>query len=442
MYYSQNPQNAENYKPSFFQKNQKVIKIVAIISVAVFAILAVIGACVGCFYAGKHSSELPIANEVFNLINKYYYKDIPKDQLDRWSSIGLTETLDQFSGISYVSTAPTKQFGFSFKSDSYNNHIVTSISTNSPAEKAGLQRGDILLAVGNETEGYKSVVGLNRDLLNSNDFLGKGATQDIQVKVKKSDGAEKTITMRKSIFTSSEASYVNFDNKVGYIKLNSFTGTAAEDFVSCVNEFKADKNTKLILDLRDNGGGSTDILSKIASYLIHDNKDLSNGLGIIKLDSEKTKESVTYTAEGNNWLGAGLNGAFKLAVLVNENSASASEALLGAINYYCGNVVNKYKDELVVIGSPTYGKGIAQQTFPLKTTPDMVISMTVGYFKVPIISNGKQDWKSYHGESMIPDKEIPKFSSFLNFKENDYASYYNNNLKDEEAVKLAVAALA
>ncbi len=446
-----NPQNEDKNRFSFFQRNQSSVKIVAVIALAVLTLLIIIGACVGCYYAGRKAqyldninAELPIANEVYTLIKKYYYKDITKEQFEEWASIGLANTMDQFSGLSYSSTLPSMQFGFSFKSDSYNNHIISEVSEGSPAKLAGLQRGDILLSVDD-----KSVVGLNKDVMNTADFFGKGAVQTVKIKVKKSDGSEKEYNVKKSFFNSKEASYIDFGDGVGYIKLNSFTGTAAEDFVSCADAFKKNGNSKLILDLRDNGGGSTNILSVIASYLIHyGDKDESNGLEIIRLKSEKTQETISYTAEGNNWLGKGMNGNFKLAVLVNENSASASEALLGAIKYYCGNDVNRYKDELVVIGSPTYGKGIAQQTFELTTTKDYVLSMTVGYFYVPIVENGKQDWKTFHGVSMNTTEgyEIEKFSSFIDFKQESegkstYLNYYNNNIKSEKAVEMALNAL-
>lgn len=442
----QNPQNEDKYRPSFFQRNSGRVKIVATICVCIATLLIIIGACIGCYYAGKKSSyinninsELPIANEVYTLIKKYYYKDITKEDFEQWASIGLTQTMDQFSGISYSSTLPTLAFGFSFKTDSYSNHIVTEVSDNSPAEKAGLTRGDLLIAVNGE-----SVVGLNRDVLSGEKFLGNPSSI-AEVTVKKSDGTEKELIMRKSIVQGSEAHYINFGNGIGYIKLDSFTGTADKDFVNCANAFKQNGNTKLILDLRDNGGGSTDILSLIASYLVHDDNDKSNGLGIIQLDSAKTNETITYSATGDNWLGKGMNGAFKLAVLVNENSASASEALLGAIKFYCGNEVSKYKNELVVIGTPTYGKGIAQQTFQLSTTPSFLLSMTVGYFKVPIMNNGKQGWKSYHGEPMDVSEgyKINKFTSEIDYTKNNlYLEYYNNDLMQEKAIIKALEALA
>lgn len=473
------PHNDDRHKPSFFQKNQNNVRVVAMVSLALIVLLLLIGACLGCYFAGKNSAlnnnmndELAIANEVYTLIKKYYYKDITKEEFNKWASIGLANVMDQFSGLSYASALPSLQYGFRIKNDSYNNHIITEISHSSganlsPAESAvgsyvdgtdgnvKLERGDILVSIDG-----KSVQGLTSDAMNGSEFFGKGdLLSSIELVVEKSNGKKAKFQLKKSIFATKEASYLDIDSykqsqtgqssntNIGYIKLNSFTGSAATDFANCANAFKANGNTKLILDLRDNGGGSTSILSDIASYIIHDKNGKSNGLGIIRLKSEKTNETSVYSANGNNWLGFDKNDSlipnYKLVVLVNENSASASEALLGAINYYC--------DEAIVIGSPTYGKGIAQQTFKLSSTSDYLLSMTVGYFEVPVANN---KWQTFHGKSMMPSKDeylIAKFSEYLDFTAKDssiddrdlplYAKYYNNNILNETALIMAINAL-
>ena len=434
------PQSGDLNKPSFFSnKNNRII---AIVVLAVLGLSIIIGACVGCYFAGKNDSytkmlneELTISNEIYDLIKRNYYKDITREEFDFYASLGLSNAMDQFSGLAYASSVPTARFGITQKSDSYNNHIITEVSVGSPAGNAigsyvdgssgvvKLERGDLIVEVDNQ-----SVEGLTNDVLNGDEFLGK---LFVNLKVKKSNGKIASFNIKKSYFESKEAFYSNLGNGIGYIKLHSFTGTAKEDFISCANQFKSNANNKLILDLRDNGGGSTDILSAIASYIIHDKNGESNGLEIIKLKSEKSQKVSTYTAEGDNWLGAGKSN-YKLAVLVNENSASASEALLGAIKFYC--------PEATIIGSPTYGKGIAQQAFALKSTPNYYISMTVGYFYVPVNKNGKLEWISYHGTPMVVSTgyEIESIPT-LNFYSNDlYKEYYNNDFKEENAVKKAI----
>ena len=114
--------------------------------------------------------------------------------------------------------------------------------------------------------------------------------------------------------------------------------------------------------------------------------------------------------------------------------------MLGAIKYYC--------PEATIIGSPTYGKGIAQQTFDLTTTKEYVLSMTVGYFYVPV---GANDWETFHGRSMMPSSDkytIGKFADLIDFTAEDenniklYTKYYNNDLTKEAAVEMAMSVLA
>lgn len=459
---STNPHNVDNNSP--YRMKKDTVKIVTVVIVAILSLLIVIGGCLGCYFAGRNAErlsnfkdDLAIANEVYSLIKEYYYQDISKEDFNKWAAIGLSSTMDKYSGLSYTSVIPALQFGISIKSDSYNNHIISAISHSAdtskptPAESAkglisgqsspvSLERGDILVSVGG-----KSVEGLTTDALNGEEFFGKATLTDaIDLVVRKSNGKEAHFTLRKSLFLTKEASYKDMGNGIGYIKLNSFTGSADEDFVECAELFKRNGNSRLILDLRDNGGGSTNILSVIASYLIHNDEGNSNGLGVIKLKSNKTQKVTTYTATGNNWLGLDSAGKkipnYKLAVLINENSASASEALLGAIKYYC--------PEATIIGSPTYGKGIAQQTFDLTTTKEYVLSMTVGYFYVPV---GANNWETFHGRSIMPSSDkytIGKFADLIDFTAEDenniklYTKYYNNDLTKEAAVEMAMSVLA
>ena len=283
---STNPHNVDNNSP--YRMKKDTVKIITIVIVAILSLLIVIGGCLGCYFAGRNAErlsnfkdDLAIANEVYSLIKEYYYQDISKEDFNKWAAIGLSSTMDKYSGLSYTSVIPALQFGISIKSDSYNNHIISAISHSSdstkptPAESAkglisgqnspvSLERGDILVSVGG-----KSVEGLTTDALNGEEFFGKATLTDaIDLVVRKSNGKEAHFTLRKSLFLTKEASYKDMGNGIGYIKLNSFTGSADEDFVECANLFKSNGNSRLILDLRDNGGGSTNILSVIASYLI------------------------------------------------------------------------------------------------------------------------------------------------------------------------------
>lgn len=441
-----NPQKEDLYtKFPFLNTKHNYVKIIAIVLAVVLTLSLVVGVGIGCYFAGMKTQfqsninkELALADEVYDLINRYYYKDISKDEFNKYAALGLSSVMDQYSGLSLKYSPETTKIGIHIISDSYNNHIISNVSIGSPAynavgtfvdengvstgssTSAKMQRGDLLYSI-------NGVIfqGLSIDKLNDLQLLGKGRAEII---VKKSNDSYAKFDIAKTIFESKQAHYEDFGNGIGYIKLDSFTGSAAEDFVACANLFAKGSNEKLILDLRDNGGGSSDILETIGSYILHDSRGNSDDLPIIRLKMQKTGEVVTYNTKGNNWLGKNKTN-YQLVVLINGGSASASEALLGAIKYYC--------KEAIIIGSESYGKGIAQQTFELKNGP-YYLSMTVGNFYVPTQGAEGIKWTTFHGKPMrVTDGFDVGALSGYDYSKN-YKNYYNNVLKNEIAVSRAI----
>lgn len=196
----ENPQKREfKGKNSFFQN--KYLRIVAVILFIVLLLTIVIGVSVGCYYAGIRTQlqsninqELALGNEVYDLVNKYYYKDISKDDFNKYAALGIASVMDQYSGLSLAYTIETARWGINIKNDSYDNHIVTNVLVGSAVDTASgvkidsdgnevrdgkvykIQRGDILYNING-----KNVQGLNNDQLNGADFLGKNNC-DIVVK--------------------------------------------------------------------------------------------------------------------------------------------------------------------------------------------------------------------------------------------------------------------
>lgn len=134
--------------------------------------------------------------------------------------------------------------------------------------------------------------------------------------------------------------------KTAVINLMSFMGHAESEIKSAMDQFKKDGNENLILDLRNNGGGSVDVLNGIASYLINDNKNSNNLLVGYSVKKDGTVEN--YYTKGNYYN----SGIKKIVILFNGGTASASEALIGAMKDYgtCS----------YTIGTLSYGKGIRQ----------------------------------------------------------------------------------
>ncbi len=158
-----------------------------------------------------------------------------------------------------------------------------------------------------------------------------------------------------------------------YIALKEFNGNAGEEFAIAMNYLQERGKSKLILDLRNNGGGYMNILSTVTSYLTDGNGDRKNTVAIVKY---KDGKSETFKTESNNYIALD-----KLTVIANENSASASECLIGALISYgelsYDNLIVANFDYAIGTQNTTYGKGIMQTTFPSKN--DTAIKLTTAY---------------------------------------------------------------
>lgn len=171
------------------------------------------------------------------------------------------------------------------------------------------------------------------------------------------------------------------DDSIAYIKLSAFHGDVAKQFGAAIEYMVEERGrTRLILDLCDNGGGSMSILQEVASYLL-DGSELLIATASEKLDGNDTDgyfaegySSTDYLTTENNFN----QKIQEITVLANRNTASASECLIGAMNYW-QDAYNK--GNLVIVGSPngyerddvpddeieyrTFGKGIMQTTYDL-----------------------------------------------------------------------------
>ncbi len=151
-----------------------------------------------------------------------------------------------------------------------------------------------------------------------------------------------------------------FLNKQGvaYFKFSSFMGEANKEFYYAMEQYKKDKATTLLLDLRNNGGGYVDYMADIARYFLKNSTQQNNIVMTAKFKDDKQEHTI---AKGNYYNAYLANSTIK--VMANKNSASASEALIGVLLSY-GAI--SYKDIFITAingDARTYGKGIMQSTF-------------------------------------------------------------------------------
>lgn len=266
----------------------------------------------------------------------------------------------------------------------YSDTQVDVIVGNSPADQAGLVAGDIILSGKTENEEEKTKFNTATEIINY--LKNCGENSEIFLEYER-DGEIYNATLKARPYV---ASYVNYfdsevrysflasgtdkpvgvertnsvitisDSKVAYIRLDAFEGDASKQMKEALSFMKERGRTKLILDLRNNGGGYMDTATEIASYFIN------NG--------GKRKSVVAYAVgkTGTETFSTPKNNFFphieKAVVLANEHTASASECLIGALVHY-KEVVNDFTDIILEQSkegvAKTYGKGIMQTTYKL-----------------------------------------------------------------------------
>ncbi len=228
---------------------------------------------------------------------------------------------------------------------------------NSPAQKSGLKAGDKIIKVNDKSAVGKSVEDVSAIL--------KGQPGTAFKLVVEREGEPNPLAfeiMREKISIDPVPYYGMIGNGVAYIKLNSFTQTASGDVKKALLDLKA-KNTVagLILDLRDNGGGLLTEAVNIVNLFVKKNE---------LVVSTKGKQKDKNRSYQTNMDPVDLN--LPLVVLVNGNSASASEIVAGALQDL---------DRAVVVGRRTYGKGLVQNVFPLSYNTQ--VKITVAKYYIP-----------------------------------------------------------
>lgn len=172
------------------------------------------------------------------------------------------------------------------------------------------------------------------------------------------DGSQGVWTDVSSYVTEDET----FTGKTAYIRLASFSGNAAEEFDAAADQYVSDGNSVMLLDLRNDGGGKVSIMQKIASYFV---KDTDEEKPVVMTAKYRDGKEEKYSASGNRY------GEYfadsTIYVSANKNTASASEALIGAMISYGAigyeNVFITDTDAESDAPVTTYGKGIMQTTY-------------------------------------------------------------------------------
>ena len=229
----------------------------------------------------------------------------------------------------------------------------------SPARKGGIRAGDIILAINGDSITSKTPVS---DV--SKRLRGQAGTE-VKIDVRRphvADSLQSFNIIRSDIKINPLPYYGVADNGVGYIKLTTFNENSAREVRDAVLSMLRNPNLKgIVIDLRDNGGGLLESAVQIASYFV------PKGTEIVRTKGRNPHDERVFKTTGQP-----LDLKLPLAILINENTASASEILSGSMQDL---------DRAVIVGERSYGKGLVQTTRPLPY--DDLLKITTGRYYIP-----------------------------------------------------------
>ena len=290
-------------------------------------------------------------NSLMEMVDDYYVDEVDYDSVTDLMMNAILSTLDPHS--CYLSPS-----AFEKESETLNGKfegiglLLTSLGDTvyathaipgTPAAKAGLRAGDRIMRVDTT---LVSGSGMTAELSSVVNLIRGPRHSTVNLTIQR-QGSEKLHTFkvkRDMIYTSSVPAHVMLNDKTGYIYISHFGSATATEFHSALLQLLNEKMECLVLDLRDNGGGSLESAIGVCDELLPNN-DL-----IVYTQGAHMPRSNIYATRG------GLFETGRLIVLVDEGSASASEIVAGAI---------QDNDRGTIVGHRTFGKGLVQGQFPL-----------------------------------------------------------------------------
>ncbi len=223
-----------------------------------------------------------------------------------------------------------------------------------PAQEAGLQKGDRILSIDDST-----MIGKPTDFVSSHLRGDAGSTFKLKIFRPSADKEMEFSITRRSIQLPPVTFYGILKDSIGYINLDQFTEDCAKDVRHAFIDMKMKGMKKLIFDLRENGGGSVSEAVSIINMFIPRDVTVLTMKGKLKRSNSEYKTTTEP-----------IDTIMPMVVLVNDNTASASEIMAG---------VMQDLDRAVVMGNPTYGKGLVQTTLDMPYNGQLKITTSKYY---------------------------------------------------------------
>lgn len=380
-------------------------------------------------------SNLNKFGKVYERINNDYVGEVDPNLLVKESIIGMLSALDPYTRYeevtksnraNYLSTGYYIGYGFYLDKMNDGNRIVKLIN-NSPAEKAGMRVGDLLLTIDSvnvqnmDQESLSKIIDKDKGSDSEFRYYRHGVKDTFNVSIKTAEIPVNDIPFFRLI-----------DDTTAYVKLDQFSFKADYAFRKALRDMEYEsKFERLIIDLRDNPGGVMQAALRILELFVEENTLLltTRGKSNSDIDEYFSKSKPLYPD-------------LKIAVLINGGSASASEIIAGAL---------QDTDRGVVIGKKSFGKGLVQHSINLDE--ESKISITVAKYYTPSgrsiqkldynISDNKYDidiervadFKTINGRNVNTHDGI---NPDVTVSDKDYSDIVNNLIKSDYIFNFAV----
>ncbi len=309
------------------------------------------------------AKNVDIFISVLNELNDKYADEISPGNLTQTAIKAMLNSLDPYTVFYPESMVEDARI---FQSSDYGDIdlsmekigtdlVITNLTENSPSLEAGLQVGDIVINVNGKTTKNRTPEEVKMSLRGE-----PNSTCKVEI-FRKTDKTTHVFSIkRKKIKTPCVPYSGILDNNIGYIKLSTFMEpTVSKDVFEAYNKLKGEGMKYLIIDLRDNGGGLLNEAVNIVNLFVDQN------IKIVETKGKISEMNNSYKTQNTP-----IDKNIPIVVLVNDNSASASEILSGALQDL---------DRAVIVGKKTFGKGLVQKVYPMDYNTSMKITVSKYY---------------------------------------------------------------
>ena len=347
--------------------------------------------CVNTYYCGEIPPKREVARTCASLFVEHFYDGIDlknstavTDALltcymasfgDGYASYRNAEAYEDFSS----EMSGEEQFvgvGIRVRKTKEGAPYIASVINGSPAERAGLKRGDVIISVDGAIAGqcgYEETVKL---------IAGKEG-EPVAICVNRDGELLTFVPKRASVDDATVIYSFDAESRYGLVEIISFKERTDDDFKIAIDTLVSLGARGIIFDLRNNLGGILDTVVNMISYLVRD------GLPVVSYKYSGQSEIVLDTGSDGHSLD------LPMVVLTNEYTASAAEIFVAALRDY--EMMEGTDVEVTIVGKTTFGKGVMQKVFGF--ADGSVITLTVAYYNPPLGEN-------YHGIGVSPDTEV------------------------------------